>query len=57
MGKTFNKEQRKSNKYSERELRREFKSNNHYDFSEEKPKSKEKPKIRWKPHSETGIED
>ena len=52
MGKSMTKEQRKNNKYIQRDMSRR---NKYSDITEEPILEKQKPKKKWKPHSEIEV--
>lgn len=53
MGKTMRKDQRKNNKFSQREIARNRKQSEFlYEESSKEPKRQQNKKIKWKPHSE-----
>lgn len=53
MGKTFTRDQRKNNKYVQRDIKRKAKFD---EYVKDEPRPKPKPKQKWRPHSETDAD-
>ena len=53
MGKTFTRDQRKNNKYMQRDMKRKAKFDENV---KDEPRPKPKPKQKWRPHSETDAD-
>lgn len=53
MGKTFTRDQRKNNKYMQRDMKRKAKFD---EYVKDEPRLKPKPKQKWRPHSETDVD-
>ncbi|WIC39649.1 hypothetical protein [Phage Phass-1] len=53
MGKTFTRDQRKNNKYMQRDMKRKAKFD---EYVKDEPRPKPKHKQKWRPHSETDVD-
>ena len=53
MGKTFTRDQRKNNKYMQRDMKRKAKFD---EYVKDEPRPKPKPKQKWRSHSETDAD-
>lgn len=53
MGKTFTRDQRKNNKYMQRDMKRKAKFD---EYVKDESRPKPKPKQKWRPHSETDAD-